>query len=462
MEPRHGHHHKHATPHKADNDVGYDVVEMSADVIEEEEVGAGEDGGGGTQYYGKSLPHPPAIAQPEWAYGGTWARKKNDARRGGQAPTPQCHATTLLNLPGGKVMMGWFGGTFESAEDVKIFTAVRSSDGSWGKPVMSAKVHRNVPYNGKKLPGEPARKGGEPHWNPVLHCADTSGEFLRTAVCPGKVLLYFKVGWKIPEWETFVTASEDGGATWEKPRELVPGDHGGRGPVKNKVLVLSSGTWVAPASLENGLGNLKKAWRGFVDISEDGGVTWVKSSEVQPPHPEKWGAIQPTLWESRPGHVHMLMRSSKGHRARVWRADSEDGGRTWGAAYQTELPNNNSGLDVVRLPKSGTLVLAYNPSEGDRYPMRLAFSEDNGKTWPEGHDVEVERGHVKDHHEFSYPAIVSWPAGDEEGFSLSYTWHRMRPAYLSMSLKTLQDLATRINPANQMLANNKVRAVHAL
>ena len=38
-----------------------------------------------------------------------------------------------------------------------------------------------------------------------------------------------------------------------------------------------------------------------------------------------------------------------------------------------------------------------------RYPMRLAYSEDNGKTWRFGHDIEVERGHVKDGHEFSYP-----------------------------------------------------------
>ena len=44
-------------------------------------------------------------------------------------------------------------------------------------------------------------------------------------------------------------------------------DKGGRGPVKNKPIALADGSWAAPASLEGALGHMKKAWRGFVDIS---------------------------------------------------------------------------------------------------------------------------------------------------------------------------------------------------
>ena len=43
----------------------------------------------------------------------------------------------------------------------------------------------------------------------------------------------------------------------------MPGDRGGRGPVKNKVIVLSDGTWLAGASLE------PDAWDVFVDRSGD-------------------------------------------------------------------------------------------------------------------------------------------------------------------------------------------------
>ena len=45
--------------------------------------------------------------------------------------------------------------------------------------------------------------------------------------------------------------------------------------------------------------------------------------------------------------------------------------------------------------------------------------------------------------EFSYPGIVAWEVqrdGDEEGFTLIYTWHRTRMAVLSLSLSQLQSL----------------------
>ena len=54
--------------------------------------------------------------------------------------------------------------------------------------------------------------------------------------------------------------------------------------------------------------------------------------------------IQPTLWESKDGSVHMLTRTKLG---KIYRSDSLDGGKTWCRAYATNLPNNNSGIDPV-------------------------------------------------------------------------------------------------------------------
>ena len=128
----------------------------------------------------------------------------------------------------------------------------------------------------------------------------------------------------------------------------------------------------------------------------------------------RWdGVIQPTLWESAPGQVHMLLRSTRG---RVFRSDSADGGRSWCAAYPTALPNNNSGLDLARLP-GGRLVLAFNPVEGNwgrRYPISLAWSDDNGQTWDVLCDLETEDG------EFSYPAVLA----AEGELHVTYTWNR--------------------------------------
>ena len=68
--------------------------------------------------------------------------------------------------------------------------------------------------------------------------------------------------------------TEDNGETWSEAKELVPGDRGGRGPVKNKSIVLSNGDWLAPASHEEG------QWRTFVDRSSDGGKTWTAGEYV--------------------------------------------------------------------------------------------------------------------------------------------------------------------------------------
>eukprot|EP00899_Mesostigma_viride_P012180 jgi/Mesvir1/20963/Mv08032-RA.2 len=247
----------------------------------------------------------------------------------------------------------------------------------------------------------------------------------------------------IPEWRTYVTRSMDDGHTWQFPTELVPGDTmGGRGPVKNKPLRLSSGAWLAGASTEKG------RWIPYVDISADWGRTWTVSDFIKEGNYE---AIQPTLFETAPGQVSMFLRSKN---SLVLRSDSADDGRTWAPLYPTTLPNNNSGLDVARL-RDGTLVLAYNPVAGDwaeRYPLRLSVSYDHGRTWPCSIDIETEEG------EYSYPAIIPWPTpwtrhssssgiyteqerqyfnvdlGYEDGFALTYTHNRNRIAFVSMTL----------------------------
>lgn len=319
-------------------------------------------------------------------------------------PFASCHASTLVVLPDGDVVAAWFGGTRESAGDVAIWCA-RRVDGHWTAPVKVAD-HEGVPQ-----------------WNPVLFQDD------------GRIHLFYKIGHTIPAWKTMVIMSDDGGRTWSAPRELVSGDRGGRGPVKNKPIRLADGTWVAPASVESDV------WDAFVDISRDCGQTWTKSQLVpihrsvlsvadtaalSLPVPELSfqgkGVIQPTLWESEPGVVHMLLRSTAG---RIYRSDSTDGGHTWCAAYPTSLPNNNSGIDLAKL-ENGTLVLAYNPvveNWGPRTPLVLSVSEDNGDTW--GHEFVLEDGEG----EYSYPAIVS--RGND--LCLTYTWKRERIAFWRMS-----------------------------
>lgn len=326
-----------------------------------------------------------------------------------EKPTPSCHASTVLPLEDGRVLTAWFGGSGEGRTDVGIWIAEKDENG-FHQPRVAAQSLL-------------------PHWNPVLYRFED-----------GRIVLFYKVGMKIPHWKTMYIESFDGGKTFSEPRELVSGDaSGGRGPVRNKPIRLKSGRILAPASTEQGV------WRCFADISDDGGRTWRKSSVIEIPGLEEYerkllewqriaeasetpverpaelkhgrGIIQPTLWESEKG-VHAMMRSGEGF---IYRSDSVDGGETWCTPYPTSLPNNNSGIDLTQLP-DGTLLLAYNPvqeSWGMRTPISIAESKDNGETWTKLCDLQTEQG------EFSYPAIVS--VGNR--VYITYTYNRENVAY---------------------------------
>ena len=302
--------------------------------------------------------------------------------------TAACHASTILPLNDGRVLAAWFGGSAEGRDDTDIYVA-RRVGALWFPPVRIS-------------------AGVIPHWNPVL-----------SRRADGSAVLYFKVGKKIAHWQTYFCTSSDGGKKWTKPQPLVPGDDsGGRGPVKNKPLRLADGTLLAPASSEQG------AWLAFIDISTDDGMTWTRTENIPAPRyrsGRQIAMIQPTLWTSAPNDVHALFRTN---RSRVYRSDSADAGRRWCEAYPPALRIPNSGIDLARVP-DGRLFLAHNPcgrSWGERTPLLLSVSEDNGETWREV--LTLERRRIPGE-EFSYPAVVS------DGFMLhiTYTYKRQKIVY---------------------------------
>ena len=327
----------------------------------------------------------------------------------GNVPFNECHASSLLQLADGNFIASWFAGSKEGKNDVAIWIA-RRENGIWTAPETIVKL------------------GYEPHWNPVLFRTER-----------GEINLYFKSGRKISSWVSWVMRSKDEGLTWSQPVELVPGDcSGGRGPVKNKPIILGNGAIAAPASLEHDF------WEAFVDLSFDDGYSWERSGAVPMDSiavddihsGNRFGLIQPTMWESDNGKVHMLLRSNNGY---IYRSDSIDYGKNWSKAYATELPNNNSGIDLAKL-NDGTLALAYNFSDknwGARNKLLIAFSQDNGLSWPEKRILDfspVKRsGVVKV--EFSYPAVIAV----EGGLAVSYTQHRKNIAFTSGSLKDFLD-----------------------
>lgn len=326
-------------------------------------------------------------------------------------PFQICHASNLCILDDGTVLAAWFAGSKEGEADVGIWCSRKTQTG-WSEPVMIAHDKE------------------EAHWNPVMFQKQT-----------GEVLLFYKVGSNIKEWYTNVRTSTDRGKTWSEASELVPGDRGGRGPVRCKPVQISDGSILAGASTEDGI------WTSYADCSSDGGKTWMLSNPIRLDvdyHGENTaeesdievsaqsffgrGVIQPTIWESEGGKVHMLLRSTE---EEIYRSDSYDFGKNWCKAYTTRLPNNNSGIDVVKC-SNGMLVLCSNPVRknwGARSPITLHISPDNGNTWTEEYVLENAMG------EYSYPSVV-----EQDGVLLvSYTYDRKSIAYWEFKVEEYEN-----------------------
>ncbi len=336
---------------------------------------------------------------------------------------PSCHASTVLPLKNGVVLAAYFAGEYEKADDVAIWLS-RKVDGVWLDPVKVAKVYPDVA-----------------HWNPVL------------MPIPGGARLVFKVGRTIPEWKSWTMTTQDAGATWSEP-EPYPTAYDDRGPVRNKPLILADGSMLAPDSVET-----VEEWRPRIDVSCDYGAsfptsTWiplnaeahtgapVPSAPVvdqpdQTNHISGKGAIQPTLWTSGHGMIHALLRTTAGY---IYRSDSTDFGRTWCTAYNTGLPNNNSGIDIARL--DGALYLVMNPVSGDwadRTPLVIMKSTDNGATFRPYvtlEDMQNDPHITENRHnrrytaEFSYPAIVAAPGK----LHVTYTYLRRQICYREITV----------------------------
>jgi len=296
-------------------------------------------------------------------------------------------------------MVVFFAGTKEAHPDTSIMIVVSRDGMYWSKPRTVAKI------------------AGIAHWNPVL-----------TEQSDGKVQLYFKTGNTPSSWKTHRMI------LWGFSDELKDQNEVARGPVRSSILKTKSGVWIAPASHEVVLKTTSNAWRpnviwdSFVDRSEDEGETWQRT-EFIPYDRERFGefggTIQPTLWESSPGNIHMLLRSTI---KKICRSDSSDCGKTWSPIETIDLPNNNSGIDISKNPNTGALALVYNPVGADwgaRTPISVAFSKGEGRDW--ALPVEIEGGQGS----FSYPSVA--PLGD--GFAVTYTWNRTNIRYVEFEQK---------------------------
>ncbi len=304
-----------------------------------------------------------------------------------KAPFPECHASTILEVPGG-FLAALFGGTHENNPDVGIWV-LRQEKKIWSAPV---EVANGLQDDGKR----------HPCWNPIL-CR-----------VPGKVVLFYKVGPTPSTWWGEHKVSTDEGKTWSKATRL---PEGFLGPVKNKPITLANGDLLCPSSTETPV--KPSHWRVHFERVDTALTTWsrIVPSAGEPPI----DAIQPSILFLGGGKYLALGRSRQ---KQLFMTRSEDGGNSWGELSLLDVPNPNSGTDAVTL-KDGRHLLVYNPVTKGRTPLSVALSTD-GLKWKKILDLETEPG------EFSYPAIIQAADGKVH---ILYTWKRKTIAHVEFDPK---------------------------
>ena len=303
-------------------------------------------------------------------------------------PTPECHASTIVETASGLVA-AWFGGKHEQNPDVGIWLS-RHDGKAWSKPVQVA--------DGVQSPEK-----RHPCWNPVLFEPKD-----------GPLMLFYKVGPSPSRWWGMRKTSDDAGKTWSEPRKLGESERLGDpnpnliGPVKNKPIQLADGSLLCGSSSQH------QGWRIHFERTRDLGKTWQVVGPIN--DGKTFGAIQPTILSCPGGRLQVLCRSQQGVIAQSW---SADGGRTWSEMTATSLPNPNAGIDAVTLADGRQLLVYNHTTRKGEFPtgrnmLNVAVSTD-GKDWTPVLTLEREKG------EYSYPAVIQAADGKVHA---TYTYRR--------------------------------------
>jgi predicted neuraminidase len=353
----------------------------------------------------------------------------------------QNHAANLMPFANGDLACVWFGGTQEGVSDISAyFSRLAAGSDAWTPAV--------------KLSDDPTRS----EQNPVLFPApDGTLWLLYTAQVSGNQDTAI----------VRVRRSPDNGVSWGPVETLFEGAPGLGIFIRQPVTVLANGDWLLPVFHCRTRPGVK--WTGAEDtsgvrLSSDQGRTWREVAV-----PDSLGLVHMNIVVMADGTLTALFRSRWADH--VYLSRSLDNGRTWSAPAPTELPNNNSSIQAIRLA-DGRLAMVFNESsamqarerrlslyddlEGEapeaaaaapqgraafwgapRAPMTLAFSADGGRTWPWRRNLEVGDGYCmtnnsKDglNREYSYPSIKQTPDGL---LHIAYTYHRRAIKYVRVA-----------------------------
>jgi predicted neuraminidase len=322
------------------------------------------------------------------------------------------HAPSLTLLPGGDLLCVWFAGSAEGAGDVSIGMARLPAGASrWDEPRYVTESRDRSEQN----PSLFLTPGGE-LW--LLFTSQATRGMPRAEwdrkKAAGEVEGLYPMQWTS---EIRRRVSADDGRTWGPVETFVerPGSF-----CRHPPLVLGDGSWLHPMYYSLEAGGRHGDDHSVVRISEDHGHGWTEY-----PIPSSRGRVHPSIVDLGGGELVAFFRSRAADR--IYRSRSRDNGRTGTPPERTPLPNNNASIQAAGLP-SGRIAMVFNHFSANddpdravwptrRYPLTIALSEDEGRTWPYMRHIDPGDGFFGSANEdgnrvCAYPTVVAGPEGE--------------------------------------------------
>lgn len=381
------------------------------------------------------------------------------------------HGPTIVELPNGDLLSGWFQGSGERwADDVKIMGArLKKGKKGWSVPFELADkpgfpdinpILFVAPNNKLWLMWYPVlanqwesslpmyrissdyEKDGAPiwSWQDVLlvkpgdktergiQPADKFVEAARKQMAAYEVYLMDTLFQTLPEeqreliasqWKTYKSRIDSlasgknmirSGRLWENGVEK-PADLGyplfRRMGWQTKNKPFISGNRIIVPLYSDGLDG------SLFALTDDLGATWQFSNPII-----GGIGIQPTIAKARDGSLHAFLRDNGPAPQRMQHTVSSDNGLTWTIARDHGLPNPGAGFDMTTL-HSGEWAIVYNHTEVGRHDLTIAISDDDGKTWKWQKKIELDlRGKIAT--ASHYPAVIQSKDGQ---IHVVYSFH---------------------------------------
>lgn len=169
--------------------------------------------------------------------------------------------------------------------------------------------------------------------------------------------------------------SADQGETWTEPVMI---REEWNWMTRNHPVRLSSGELLLPCYDES----LYEP--SFLTSPDDFAAVWLETGDLSDADyfMKHLASIQPSVIERSDGSVLAITRNTGvDDFPYAWEMTSVDGGRTWSENVQSAIPNNNTAIEMTKLA-SGRVMMVFNNTFDGRYPLSVALSEDEGRTWP--------------------------------------------------------------------------------